>query len=304
LVETLEVAPLDSLSWWVEPTTRGLEKGSIHPEYLTVGAMGASVIPREPGHPFEDYLRSWTPQYQAILDRDLLDMPEVTILAENRAGDPIAVEIETWKGAVILVPPPTSEAAENIFGLAVRDVVTSRLAVQRDWMLAEERALIGRREEILRQMREERAGIERELKTVGETKAQILAEVHVNRAIGYYKKATKGTPTPKKSIPPIWEMLEMLRGHYNKGYSGLAQLLQISKDDLEFVNHLANDKELDIRYAGPGRPHRVTEPQLLRILATGKAIVQGFIQHEYKVASGVSVAPNGKSHGAPVSAGT
>ncbi len=103
-------------------------------------------------------------------------------------------------------------------------------------------------------------------------------------------------------------MLEMLRAHYTRGYSGLADLLQVPKEDLEFVNDIANKKDLDVRHAEPGTPRAVQPDELQRVLLVGKAIVQGTIDYECASVTGratsdeaVASAPtNGSRAGNPV----
>ena len=85
-----------------------------------VARQGRDVVFAGSGSPFEDYLRTFEGQivYDAVY-QDLLSTPIdrfATVLARNRVGDVLALEIPYDDGRLILVPPlegvsPTREAA-------------------------------------------------------------------------------------------------------------------------------------------------------------------------------------------------
>jgi hypothetical protein len=231
----------------------------------------------EPGHPFESFLREIR-FYRFRLSRNWRNL---VVLAENRAGDPVAVEVPCRRGALILLPPPTTEGQEHLLDLAVYKALQSRLGVAHEWVVSDEKRLIADRDAVLRQMREKREGIDQQLARVREIKEVLLQTLHVSRAIGYYKKATGGTPTPKTSIPVLWNLVEMLREHFNRGTSTLATLLSLPKEDLEFLDALANNRDLDLRHTTSGQPKPVEPAELQRALAIGKAVVEATIEYEY-----------------------
>src|SRR5207253_9742078 len=107
---------------------------------------------------------------------------------------------------------------------------------------------------------------------IRDVKAGVIKKVHVERTIGYMAKAAK-TPTPKNSIPPIWNMLEMLRDHYNRGLAEIAKMLGVPKGDLEFLHEIANMKDLDLRHATAGQTRAVRPEEVQRVLRIGMAVV-------------------------------
>lgn len=279
---------MESFSWWLAPVL--LSIGRTPPKEFARPGSGTALTIVEPGHPFEMYLRSVN-SYTAWLDNDIRESDGVVVLAENRAHQPVAVEIACYPGAAVLVPPPTSEGSGYMLSAALRDLLNRRVALSEEWPTAEEQKLLREREEILGEMRARRDDVDRRLVSVRDVKAGVITILHVSRAIGYYRQATATTPTPKRSIPLIWNMLELLRDHYTRGNSQLAELLGLPKADLEFVQRIANKKDLDVRHTEPGQPRAVTQSELDRAVAIGGAMVQATIDYECRLALTATSAP-------------
>lgn len=269
---------MNSFSWWLTPVFDAL--GRVSPDSAFAHpAPGTALTPTEPGHPFESYLRTINSYEVWLDDDDIPDEEGVIVLAENRARKPVAVEVACGQGVAIMVPPPTSEGTGYLLEAAVASLLDSRIALHEDWPTDEERELLDKRAQVLSEMRGKRDKIDQELVRLRDVKVSVMRLLHVERAIGYYRKATAGAPTAK-SIPAIWKMQEMLREHYNRGDAGLAQLLGVSKGDMEFLDRLANTKELDVRHTTAGKPSSVLPNELQRVLGIGKALVQGLINYE------------------------
>jgi len=274
---------LDSFSWWLNPMVVATRRSASVYTFAHPGS-GTALTVVAPGHPFETYLR-YVNSYQAWLEDDLREADGVVVLAENRARRPVAIEVACYRGAVVIVPPPTSEGAENLLKAALWTLLDGRVALNEDWPTAEERKLLEERETVLGEMRTKRDDFDKRLVVLRDLKAGAMKLLHVDRAIGYYRQATAATPTPEKSIPPIWKMLEMLREHYTKGTAGLAVLLGVPKDDLEFVQAIANKKDLNVRHTTTGLPRAVNPSELARVIATGEALVQGTIDYECRLST-------------------
>lgn len=282
---------IDSYTWWYSTAVRAAD-GAIPPDWSTYVRSGSGEVHvLEPGHPFETYLRA-TRSYEARLThRD-----RVITLAENRTGEPVAAEVACLSGALIFIPPPLDEGGEYLLRAAIDDALQSRIGIAQNWIVAEERTLTKERDAVLGEMREKRREIDRRLTRTRELKDGVLRTLHVERAIGYYRAATRAVPTPKKAIPPLWNLIEMLREHYNKGTSGLATILGLPKEDLEFLDTLANKRELDLRHTTSGELQPVLESELRRALDIGKRLVEGAIQYEFGKAVALPAAagrPNG-----------
>jgi hypothetical protein len=294
---TLEISGLreflNSFAWWYETAYRASDH-AIPPTWDWIQAgSGDTAQVLEPGHPFENYLRLAS-VYQARLTGN---RARLISLAENRTGNPVAAEIACQDGALVLVPAPLHDGVEDLLDAAIQAALDSRVGVVNQWPVDEERSLSDQRDAILREMREKREDVDRQLVRSRERKAAVMKLVHVERAIGYFRKATDGVPLPKVAVPALWNMIEMLRDHYTKGYAQLAAMLDVPKDDLEFLNTLANNKALDLRHATSGGPTAVTPAEVQRARAIGKAVVAAVIDYEYSKASAapaVAVGSNGE----------
>jgi len=279
---------LTSFDWWYSAAAAASD-GALPADWRYIQAASGPLHVLEPGHPFESYLRTTT-TYSARLTGY---HPGIIALAENRAGEPVAAEVACQRGALLLVPPPTSEGGEYMLEAGISTALQSRLGVAHEWTVAEEKVLTDQRDAVLREMRERRQEIEQKLATTRATKEAVLGMLHVDRVIGKYRMATNGTPVAKASVPALWSMTELLREHYNKGTATLAAMLRLPKDDLEFLDTLANNRDLDLRHTTSGQPKPVEPAELQRALAIGKAVVQAVIDYEYTAIGAVQVAANG-----------
>jgi len=103
---------------------------------------GEDVILAETGHPFEEYLRTFSGKvvYDAVY-QDLMSTPIerfATILARNRVGDVIALSVPFGEGRLILLPPiegvsPTREASA-LFEAAHALAERPGFAAAPDWL--------------------------------------------------------------------------------------------------------------------------------------------------------------------------
>jgi hypothetical protein len=287
---------LNSFDWWYGKAAAA-SSGALPGDWRFIQAASGPGHVLEPGHPFESYLRTTT-TYRARL---IGNHPGIIALAENRASEPVAAEVECQPGALFMVPPPASEGAEYMLDAAVSTALQSRLGIAHEWTVAEENVLADQRDAVLREMRERRQDVEKKLATTRAAKEAVLGMLHVDRVIGKYRMATNGTPVAKVAIPALWNMNELLREHYTKGTSTLASMLGVPKADLEFLDLLANNRDLDLRHTTTGQPKPVEPAELQRALAIGRAVVQAVIEFEYKrsTVAAVPVPANGERKASP-----
>ncbi len=104
--------------------------------------QGTDIVIEESGSPFEGYLRRFTGRlaYDAVY-RDLLSTPIerfATVLARNRVGDAVALEIPFEEGRLILLPSAIDVAPADE-GIALFEALTSfaarpAFAAEPDWL--------------------------------------------------------------------------------------------------------------------------------------------------------------------------
>jgi hypothetical protein len=109
-----------------------------------VARRGQDVIVEASGSPFEEYLRTFEERisYSAVY-QDLLSTPLerfATVLARNRVGDAVALEIPVDEGRLVLLPPlegvsPSREA--DVLLTSVRSAAArSAFVAEPDWLPA------------------------------------------------------------------------------------------------------------------------------------------------------------------------
>ena len=134
---------------------------------------GDDVVLAGSGHPFEEYLAEFEGKilYEAVY-QDLLSTPIerfATVLARNKVGDTVALELPFEEGRLVLVPPvegvsPTREA-EVLVRAATAAVFRPAFFPEPDWLPAyplageealrdELRSLVGRQETLAAKMKE------------------------------------------------------------------------------------------------------------------------------------------------------
>lgn len=109
-----------------------------------VARRGSDVILERSGSPFEDYLREFDGRirYSAVY-QDLLSTPVerfASVLARNRVGDPIALEIPVSEGRLVLLPlvegVPASREADVLTHAVVRSAERPEFLAVPDWLPA------------------------------------------------------------------------------------------------------------------------------------------------------------------------
>jgi len=134
---------------------------------------GEDVLLAETGNPFEDYLRRFEGKivYRAVY-RDLLSTPIdrfAQVLAYNKAGDVVALQIPFDEGRLVLIPPiegvsPTAEASALLEAVSAMDFRPA-FSPEPDWLPAyslpgedklrdELSNLIGRRDKLAHKVEE------------------------------------------------------------------------------------------------------------------------------------------------------
>ena len=138
-------------------------------------------------------------------------MSSVRVLAENRAREPIAIEVVVGSGAAILVPPIKNDALAAWFHFALEETLTSRLGSRSQWQLAIERDLQEERDRLLAQIRDVRLSVEKQLAEIRAVKESLFKIEALDRARTYIEKATSGTPTPNQSLPQLRKLIETVK---------------------------------------------------------------------------------------------
>jgi hypothetical protein len=257
------------------------------PEPWLRPARGEYVRVVEPGHALAHYLEG-VRSYEALFARYVREWSNATILAENRASEPIAVEFAAGRGSIIVIPPPSDSPSRDRLNEMVLQLIRERVSVGREWHLtaeveldAEERATALRHAEDRRQLGDRRA-------FVRSVKAQLFDEVMTKRVIAYWDRVTAAGATHEQALQQLYKLIEVLEDRYG-GERGLPEALGIDRAKLKAVKRLANN--YDIRHAGDD-PGLLPPPNFNDAIAFGRELVQAFLERR---AREVSSAPTANS---------
>lgn len=268
---------LDSYEWW-----------GIRAELGLIAAVGAMMVSpghgpidliTEPGHPFRDYLES-TVAYQVRMTCEVSSQAHVTVLAENRIGEAVAIEIGVRAGLIIAVPPPTNAASSALLMSALDRLLAIRRIHTARWKLAAETAVEAKRNAVLSELRAQRDAADSELAGLSALRDDVLRLPAVARAIRYYEQATDGTPTPRSSLPIIYKCIEVIEDAFG-GESPAVVALGISNRKLKRIKALANRTSLDIRHApsATDEPLPISDQDFLQALADTGELLRAFIEN-------------------------
>jgi hypothetical protein len=264
-----------SYGWWL-PSIQQRLSSSVFETTVRV-KRGTSIVIREPGHPLEDYLRLVS-SYPLQIRPQALRLEDV-ILATDRIGNPIAVEMPMEQGAIILVPPePGTTTAELNKGIMA--TLNRRLGPATRWHLTRERALQQELDDLVRASRDNREEIESRLGLVRANKVKLLAIPAIERILRYHEKAIESTLTPFKSLQELHKMVEAIE-HRLGGDAHAARMLQLTSADFKRIKRLASDPVYDVRPAAQDSTDSVDSAQFDRALGTASTMVERLLELEY-----------------------
>jgi hypothetical protein len=264
-----------SYGWWLSSIQRRLPSSAFDTTVRVT--RGTSIVIREPGHPLEDYLRLVS-SYPLQIRPQALRLEDV-ILATDRIGNPIAVEMPMEQGAIILVPPePGTTAAELNKGIMA--TLNRRLGPATRWHLTRERALQQELDDLVRASRDNREEIESRLGLVRANKVKLLAIPAIERILRYHEKAIESTPTPFKSLQELHKMVEAIE-HRLGGDAHAARMLQLTSADFRRIKRLASDPVYDVRPTVQDSTDCADSAQFDRALGTASTMVERLLELEY-----------------------
>lgn len=274
---------ISAQAWFTGPLLRGLilagARLDLAAPSITLPGSG-SIATIDPGHTFEEYLRS-VGTYDCRLNPGLIGLAGVTVLAENRAGDPVAIESEAFAGSIVLVTPPRTEAQEKLLELTVERALDQRLTAHELVTLEAEHDLLRVRDEALKEQRKVRGDAETALARIRADKAELLKEEVVKRAIEYLLSATRLSATPEKALGRLYKMWEMLEEYCGGSEGKLADALGMPLEQIKKIKRLANDPALDLRHSTAGGLKAPAASQVAEAIEIGREMVLRFVELRY-----------------------
>jgi hypothetical protein len=276
-------AELSAQSWFTGPLLRALVLAGaaldLYVPSITLPGAGA-IATIDPGHTFEGYLRS-VGSYDCRLNPGLRSVADLTVLAENRAGDPVAIEYEALAGSVVVIPPPRTQVQEQLLEMAVARALDQRITVHELVTLEAERELLRARDGAVKEQRRIRTESETALAQVRTQKAEVLNEEVVKRAVEYLLSATRLSATPEKALARLYKMWEMLEEYCGGSERNLANALRMPLERIKRIKRTANDPELDLRHSTASGLKAPSATQVDEAIAIGREMVERFVEMRY-----------------------
>lgn len=245
-LQEFQAPAISSYDWWM--TSLGLSwQVSADTGLFLMPGSGQVGLVTDPNHSFGPYLEL-NRGFSVRLNDRVADDENVSILAESRVKNAVAVEVTVLSGAAVLVPPPQSPQYRDLLYSATEEVLHARGAGDSRWKLGIEATLEGELAQALAQMRVIRSNADDRLRRVREVKRRVLQLPHVARAVRFYETAIQGAPTPAKSLPNLYKLVETVEYRFG-GEKQTAEKLGISVSAFKRIKRLANDPEFAIRHA-------------------------------------------------------
>jgi hypothetical protein len=273
---------LDIYWWWAirtplaypaDPQSRQL--------FLDTSASGSSILLLVPGHPLETYLQSLE-KYEARFGDYVGSASDVTVLAENRSGEPIAIEMARGRGMIVAVPAPRNEHFRVRLSIDLMEMLRTQLGSAHEWPLKEEEDLRVERQRVLGTLIEQRKRLDASSAEVQVVKAKVLQETHVRRALRYWERATRVGATPKTTVDELYALLEMLKDFYISDWKSLGHKIGVSNNSIARIKTFANRPELHLRHTNAADPLAIEQSELDHVIKVGHEIVMAFIEHRFK----------------------
>lgn len=264
---------VDTIRWMADAITPIAYVIALH-QWPFIEGKGSEIIPREPGHAFEELLRTST-GYTARLDPQLMHFDGTTVLAESKIGDPVAAEITVGEGTAFILPSGLDATALIV---RLEELLDTRDRFRSQWRLPEEIALIEAERDLLDQTRSQREVLTAKLRGFEEIRASVMKTTDVARAVAYYEAGTSATRPIKQAMVDLYKLVELLEGYYGGSEDELATSLGVPKTRFKHIKKLANQKQLDFRHATSGATEGADAAEVEQARADAKFLVQRFIE--------------------------
>jgi hypothetical protein len=278
----LSGAPMDIYQWWAQHIPVPYPKDS-HSEqpFINITAPGSSVLALVPGHPLEAYLEAHT-RYEVRFGTYVAALEPLVVLAENRVGEPVAIEVPVARGAIVAVPVPIDAGHRDQLKAGLIDLLRAQLGYSREWPMQDEEALRHERQRVLGDLADQRRQLDIRSSEIQAAKAKALEEPHVRRTLRYWDRATRPGAPPKTTVDDLYAMIEMLKDYYNSDWDSLGEKIGVSNKSVGRIKTFANRRELHLRHTTADDPQAIDQDELDRVLEDGRKVVATFLEQRYK----------------------
>ena len=245
---------------------------------VVIEAAGRSVQVSDPEHLLDTYLR--TASYSAVLTPLVENVDSSTVLATNRAGDPVALEVRLGEGFLLLVP---SDGDTVALEQSIDAILDLRRAFRDDWPVPDESAALADLHDAATDFRHRRDAAIAAVQAAWDLKRAVLADPDVRRVLDYFRVATAQDADQSKALGRLTRMVELI-GDLCGGEHALPARLGISKALIDAVKGPANRRVADVRHAQAGPVIPLTDAEVGVALSAASKLAQAFVTARYEEA--------------------
>jgi len=250
--------------------------GDLHRRRADGFLLGSGTGPldiHEPGHFLESLIEPASYSVRMPAREHLT--PEITVLATNRVGDPVAVEIPVHRGRILILPSGVDQIKVMA---AVHSVQQSVAEVVDGWKLPDETEVERARDERLHALRVERDAAEKALSAIRIIKQAAVSDIDAQRVLKYYRAGTDQSRAIKRQMTDLYTMVEILEGWCGGGEKDVETQLGVS---VKRIKKVANQPQYDYRHATTGPPVGADVALIDAARQDATSLVQAFLDVLY-----------------------
>jgi len=268
---------VDTWAWFMEAIAPQRLATRPDPGAAAEPGPGSDVVVVDEHHPLAPVIRG-SGGYDATISDWVVGLDDAHVIAENRAGEPIAVEIPWGRGCVDIVPTSRGLSPETHL-LFLRAILLDRPplaepATTRELELDDEERqaraqLAGRLDEIGRKRGE-----------LGVAKRALFAREHIDRARGHLRRATAPTASERTVMQELYALLEIVVGAVGGGRDEVARTLGIDQSVLTDIGRFSNQSVHGLRHTGDEPLEPLPPGTLERCRKHGVTLLRAYLDWE------------------------
>jgi|GEM_PF-4688369 len=266
---------VDTWAWFMEAIAAQRLGTHPHPSAAAEQGPGTDVVVVDEHHPLVPVIQG---SYDATIADWVVGLDGAHVIAENRAGEPIAAEIPWGRGCVDIVPTSRGLSPETHL-LFLRAILLDRPpllepATTRELELDEEEGqaraqLSGRLEDIGRQRAQ-----------LGLAKRALFAREHIARARGHLRRATAPTASERTAMQELYALLEIVVGAVGGGRDAVARTLGIDQSVLNDIGKFSNQPVHGLRHTADEPLEPLPPGTLARCRQHGVTLLRAYLDWE------------------------
>lgn len=264
---------ISSADWWLGLDQRWSWMNTKLPESPAIdGASGVVADVDDPGHLLEGYLRD--SRYRATLNPVFIEGSGAQVLATNRGGEVLAIQMAIGTGLLLLLP---SDGPEPLLADGLCKLIDLRSSLTSQWPLSREVAAFGHLQEVERELHGSRREAQEDIFAVLATKRRIMQDPTAIRATDAYRSASTPGTSRQQALARLYSAIELIQKSLG-GEGHMIATLHTTKATVERVKRTANDPTVEARHVAPGATAEIDDEMMREATAAAHEIVLSYLE--------------------------